>query len=52
MARLLGAVPGSSLVGILLYKPESGELAPLIYVPQSGRDKRSELYHFQLNGSQ
>lgn len=34
MARLLGAVSGSSLVGILLYKPESHELTPLIYVPQ------------------
>lgn len=34
MARLLGAVSGSSLVGILLYKPESRELTPLIYVPQ------------------
>ncbi|MFD2611343.1 diaminopimelate epimerase [Paenibacillus gansuensis] len=33
LAKLLGVTQGSSLVGVLLYKTESGEMAPLIYVP-------------------
>ncbi|MGF9699988.1 diaminopimelate epimerase [Paenibacillus sp. MABNR03] len=33
LARLLGLTLGDKLIGILLYKPQSEELAPLIYVP-------------------
>ncbi|MFC4306947.1 diaminopimelate epimerase [Cohnella boryungensis] len=33
LARLLGVALGTSLIGILLFKPDSHELAPLIYVP-------------------
>lgn len=33
LAKLLGLTVGTNLIGILLYKPESNELAPLIYVP-------------------
>ncbi|MFD0770035.1 diaminopimelate epimerase [Bacillus sp. CGMCC 1.60114] len=33
LAKLLGVVLGANLIGILLYKSESDELAPLIYVP-------------------
>ncbi|WP_338533620.1 diaminopimelate epimerase [Paenibacillus peoriae] len=34
LARLLGLTLGDKLIGILLYKSESNELAPLIFVPQ------------------
>ncbi|ELK43393.1 hypothetical protein D478_03749 [Brevibacillus agri BAB-2500] len=34
LAKRLGAESASSMIGILLYKPETHELAPLIYVPQ------------------
>lgn len=34
LARLLGLTLGDKLIGILLYKPQSDELAPLIFVPQ------------------
>lgn len=33
LAELLGVTVGSKLIGILLYKSKSGEMAPLIYVP-------------------
>lgn len=33
LAKLLGITLGSNLIGILLFKSDSGELAPLIYVP-------------------
>ncbi|UUZ84723.1 hypothetical protein LJK88_14440 [Paenibacillus sp. P26] len=33
LAKLLGATSGTNLIGILLFKPDSNELAPLIYVP-------------------
>ncbi|WP_339146234.1 MULTISPECIES: diaminopimelate epimerase [unclassified Sutcliffiella] len=33
LAKLLGVTLGSNLIGILLYKLKSDELAPLIYVP-------------------
>ncbi|MED4531597.1 diaminopimelate epimerase [Metabacillus fastidiosus] len=33
LAKLLGVTLGSNLIGILLYKTKSDELAPLIYVP-------------------
>lgn len=33
LAKLLGITTGASLIGILLYKAESGEMVPLIYVP-------------------
>ncbi|MBD1381798.1 diaminopimelate epimerase [Metabacillus arenae] len=33
LAKLLGVTLEANLIGILLYKPESDELAPLIYVP-------------------
>ncbi|WP_369903539.1 diaminopimelate epimerase [Bacillus manliponensis] len=33
LAKLLGITLGANLIGILLYKPDSNELAPLIYVP-------------------
>ncbi|EOP91356.1 hypothetical protein IGM_02002 [Bacillus cereus HuB4-4] len=33
LAKLLGLTLGTNLVGILLYKSESNEMAPLIYVP-------------------
>ncbi|MED5052464.1 diaminopimelate epimerase [Anoxybacteroides rupiense] len=33
LARLLGITIGANLIGILLYKSKSDELAPLIYVP-------------------
>ncbi|WP_338555541.1 diaminopimelate epimerase [Paenibacillus sp. KS-LC4] len=33
LAKLLGITFGASLIGILLFKPESMEMAPLIYVP-------------------
>jgi len=36
LARLLGVIIGNALVGVLLFKPDSNELAPLIYVPQIG----------------
>ncbi|USB31755.1 diaminopimelate epimerase [Paenibacillus sp. YPG26] len=34
LARLLGVIMDASLIGILLFKPDSDELAPLIYVPR------------------
>lgn len=34
LAKLLGVTSGAGLIGILLYKSTSSELAPLIYVPQ------------------
>ncbi|MCJ8015284.1 diaminopimelate epimerase [Paenibacillus sp. KQZ6P-2] len=34
LARLLGLTLGDKLIGILLYKSQSEELAPLIFVPQ------------------
>ncbi len=33
LAKLLGVTLGANLIGILLYKTKSDELAPLIYVP-------------------
>ncbi|MDP4098194.1 diaminopimelate epimerase [Paenibacillus sp. P96] len=33
LAKLLGVTLGSKLIGILLYKRKSAEMAPLIYVP-------------------
>ncbi|USK32091.1 diaminopimelate epimerase [Bacillus sp. F19] len=33
LAKLLGVTLGANLIGILLYKSKSDELAPLIYVP-------------------
>lgn len=33
LAKLLGITIGDNLIGILLYKSESDELAPLIYIP-------------------
>ncbi|MWC28117.1 diaminopimelate epimerase [Paenibacillus sp. MMS18-CY102] len=33
LAKLLGVTIGANLIGILLYKPHSSEMAPLIYVP-------------------
>ncbi|WP_416147602.1 diaminopimelate epimerase [Salipaludibacillus sp. HK11] len=33
LAKLLGVTLGSKLIGVLLYKPKSDELVPLIYVP-------------------
>ncbi|MFJ7940766.1 diaminopimelate epimerase [Peribacillus sp. NPDC096622] len=33
LAKLLGVTLGANLIGILLYKAKSDELAPLIYVP-------------------
>lgn len=33
LAKLLGVTLGTNLIGVLLYKSESDELAPLIYVP-------------------
>lgn len=36
MAKLLGATSGADLIGVLLFKPDSCELAPLIYVPPLG----------------
>lgn len=33
LAKLLGITLGANLIGILLYKDKSNELAPLIYVP-------------------
>ncbi|WP_299088702.1 diaminopimelate epimerase [uncultured Metabacillus sp.] len=33
LAKLLGVTLGAGLIGILLYNPDSYELAPLIYVP-------------------
>jgi len=33
LAKVLGAMLGDHLIGILLYKSKSAELAPLIYVP-------------------
>ncbi|MFD0588729.1 diaminopimelate epimerase [Paenibacillus sp. GCM10027627] len=33
LAKLLGVASGHDLVGIMLYRPSSSELAPLIYVP-------------------
>ncbi|KEK22128.1 diaminopimelate epimerase [Bacillus gaemokensis] len=33
LAKLLGLTMGTNLVGILLYKSEANEMAPLIYVP-------------------
>ncbi|TDL33154.1 diaminopimelate epimerase [Jeotgalibacillus sp. S-D1] len=33
LARLLGLTPGASLIGILLYKSTTNEMAPLMYVP-------------------
>ncbi|MCM3653724.1 diaminopimelate epimerase [Metabacillus litoralis] len=33
LAKLLGVTLGTNLIGILLYKTKSDELAPLIYVP-------------------
>lgn len=36
LARLLGVTFGASLIGVLLFKPDSNEMAPLIYVPPLG----------------
>lgn len=36
LAKLLGVTIGNALVGILLFKPDTNELAPLIYVSQVG----------------
>jgi diaminopimelate epimerase len=36
LAKLLGVVSGDSLVGVMLYRPSTRELAPLIYVPALG----------------
>ncbi len=36
IARLLGIVPGASLVGVMLFKPDTEQLAPLIHVPPVG----------------
>lgn len=33
LAKLLGVTFGASLIGVLLFKPDCNELAPLIYVP-------------------
>ncbi len=33
LAKLLGVTVGDNLIGILLYKSKSDELAPLIYIP-------------------
>ncbi|WP_270168849.1 diaminopimelate epimerase [Paenibacillus sp. SYP-B4298] len=33
LARLLGMAPGSKLVGMMLYRRQTNELEPLIYVP-------------------
>ncbi|ANU12244.1 diaminopimelate epimerase [Planococcus antarcticus DSM 14505] len=33
LARLIGATSGTNLIGVLLYKSKSEELAPLMYVP-------------------
>jgi histidine racemase len=33
LAKLLGVTLGANLIGVLLYKSKSGEMAPLIYVP-------------------
>ncbi|WP_019636403.1 hypothetical protein [Paenibacillus fonticola] len=33
LAKLLGTMLGSSLIGVLLYNPALNEMAPLIYVP-------------------
>ncbi|MEK4065178.1 diaminopimelate epimerase [Peribacillus sp. FSL R5-0717] len=33
LAKLLGVTLGANLIGVLLYKSESKEMAPLIYVP-------------------
>jgi len=33
LAHLLGRIMGTDLIGILLFKPSTSELAPLIYVP-------------------
>ncbi|PYE48277.1 diaminopimelate epimerase [Paenibacillus barcinonensis] len=34
LARLLGLTMGDKMIGILLYRPATEEMAPLIYVPQ------------------
>jgi diaminopimelate epimerase len=36
LAKLLGVTIGNALVGVLLFKSDTNELAPLIYVPQVG----------------
>ena len=36
LAKLLGVTIGNALVGVLLFKPDTNELAPLIYIPQVG----------------
>ncbi|WP_235594313.1 MULTISPECIES: diaminopimelate epimerase [Paenibacillus] len=36
LAKLLGVVSGDNLVGVMLYRPSSRELAPLIYIPALG----------------
>ncbi|TQK63902.1 diaminopimelate epimerase [Brevibacillus sp. AG162] len=33
LAKLLGVTVGANLIGVLLYRPASNELAPLIFVP-------------------
>lgn len=36
LAKLLGVASGDDLVGVMLYRPSTRELAPLIYVPALG----------------
>jgi histidine racemase len=36
IAKLLGIMPGTNVVGVMLFKPDTQEMAPLIYVPPVG----------------
>ncbi|MBD2868485.1 diaminopimelate epimerase [Paenibacillus arenilitoris] len=33
LAKLLGIASGANLVGVMLYRPSAGEMAPLIFIP-------------------